>query len=169
MCYNNFDEYVGKLYGKNATKESIISDATKVTYDDETNGGKNIVIGSVGHWFVGYRLPASTIAVDPDTKVTPSNVNSVKKVDGYILVKMNIKTNYQNESYLKYTGPEGLNENANVPDPDWEKGYDDPSNPSNHQDITLPNGNPAAVPNGTIIIYDSDLRSTNDAETSGTH
>ena len=39
----------------------------------------------------------------------------------------------------------------------------------NHQDITLPNGNPADVPNGTIIIYDSDLRSTNDAETSGTH
>ena len=81
---------------------------------------------------------------------------------------MNIKTNYQNWPYLKYTGPEGLNENANIPTPDWEKTYD-PSNPSNHQDITLPNGNPADVPNGTIIIYDSDLRSTNDAETSGTH
>lgn len=168
LCYNNFDEYVGKLYGKNATKNSIINDATKVTYADETNGGENIVIGSVGHWFAGYRLPASTIAVDPGTKVTPSNVNSVKKVDGYILVKMNIKTNYQSWSYLKYTGPEGLNENANIPTPDWEKTYD-PSNPSNHQDITLPNGNPADVPNGTIIIYDSDLRSTNDAETSGTH
>ena len=168
LCYNNFDEYVGKLYGKNATKNSIISDATKVTYADETNGGENIVIGSVGHWFAGYRLPASTVAVDTGTKVTPSNVNSVKKVDGYILVKMNIKTNYQNWPYLKYTGPEGLNENANIPTPDWEKTYD-PSNPSNHQDITLPNGNPADVPNGTIIIYDSDLRSTNDAETSGTH
>lgn len=169
LCYNNFDEYVGKLYGKNATKNSIISDAAmKTSYTDETSGGENIVIGSVGHWFAGYRLPASTIAVEPGTKVTPSNANSIKKSNGYILVKMNIKTKYENWDYLKYTGPEGLNESANITTPDWEKTYD-PNNSSNHQDVILPNGKPADVPNGTIIIYDSDLRSTNDAESTGTH
>ncbi len=165
LCYNNFAEYVGKLYGSNSTKASIVGNAASTSYANETGGGENIVIGSVGHWFAGYRLPSSTVAVDPGTTVTSANMDSVKKKDGYILVRMVIKSKFDSWDYLQYIGPEALNENGEVTSPnpkeDWTK-------PIIKQAI-LPNGKPANVPGGTIVIYDADLRSSNDYESAGTH
>ena len=140
LTYNNSAEYRGRyqntpiesleklpknvglaLYGREKTEGEIFSDA----------GGQDNLIGSVGRWYCGYTLPASTIAVklggDPN-----KNANAVLK-NGYILVRMSIlakaqdqntsfaqvrnqniingttKDNTFTKDYLKYTGPEYLN------------------------------------------------------------
>lgn len=158
LCYNNFNEYVNALYGKGSTVNSISNNA----------GNKDTVIGSVGHWYAGYRLPASTKAIPVGTDINTAIKNKTYLTDGYILVKFDIKTKYQNTvgnyDYLQYMGPEALNEageNLGILNPDWTK--------NGTQTITLPNGNTAKVPVGAVAIFDAALRSSNDAEVGGTH
>ena len=158
LCYNNFAEYINILYGKGSTEKTISSNA----------GSRDTVIGSVGHWYAGYRLPASTRAVIKDTNINDAIKNNLFLKDGYIVVKFNIKTKYQNLTgnydYLRYMGPEAMNEagdNTGELIVDWTKG--------GTQTITLPNGNKATVPVGSVAIFDADLRSSNDAEVGGTH
>ncbi len=158
LCYNNFAEYIGKLYGIGSTENSISQNA----------GSKDTVIGSVGHWYAGYRLPASTKAVSKGTDINTAIKNKTLLTDGYILVKFGIKTKYQNASgnydYLRYTGPEALNEAGEGTGKlviDWTK--------NQTQEIILPNGNKATVPVGSVALYEASLRSSNDAEVGGTH
>ena len=54
-----------------------------------------------------------------------------------------------------------LNLNAFAKDP--------PIRPSPTIPITLPNGKPAVVPDGTVMMFETDLRANNDYETEGTH
>ena len=157
LCYNNLLEYASdlngdKLYGN--SKATIISNATS----------EDRIIESVGHWYAGYRLPASTRAVSKEQTISEAIANNSFLSGGYILVKFNIVTRYKNSvgdwEYLEYMGPEALNESGSLV-VDWTKG--------GTQEITLPNGKSATVPVGTIAIYETDLRSSNDVETSGTH
>ena len=96
------------------------------------------------------------------------NNPDLAKTGGYVLVKFDIVTNYDEYPYLKYDGPESLSEGGEyIEDEDGvELDWDDGD--TNHK-ITLPNGEPADVPIGTVGIFDVDLRSTNDYETEGTH
>lgn len=158
LCYNNFEEYVGKLYGKGSTENSISGNA----------GARDTVIGSVGHWYAGYRLPASTKAVPKGANINDAIKNKSYLTDGYILVKFDLKTKYKNNSgnydYLQYMGPEGINEagdNTGKLIEDWTK--------DGVKDFTLPNGNIAKVPVGSVAIFEANLRSSNDAEVGGTH
>lgn len=184
LCYNNFAEYVDKLYKKN--EAGIIADAagrfeyTDKGYNKVTNG-RDTVIAAVGHWYAGYRLPSSTIAVPKGTTATQilSTPDLIKK-GGYILVKFDIVGKSGDEDYLRYTGPESINEETNdntgeyVKDEDenemkWQDptGNPDPTSPT--QDITLPNGSTAIVPDGATIMFETDLRANNDYESEGTH
>ena len=79
-----------------------------------------------------------------------------------------LRTKYQNTSgnydYLQYMGPEAMNEAGNNTGElivDWTKGGTQP--------ITLPNGNTAQVPIGSVAIFEAGIRSSNDAEVGGTH
>lgn len=158
LCYNNFTEYINALYGKGATEKSISSNA----------GTKDTVIASVGHWYAGYRLPASTKAIPAGSDINAAVKNNSFLTDGYIVVKFDIKTKYQNNSgnydYLQYVGPEALNEagdNTGKLIVDWTK--------EGNQTVILPNGNTAEVPVGSVAIFEASLRSSNDAEVGGTH
>lgn len=186
LCYNNFEEAM-KLYNKD-DRTKIIADAAingfSYTYDDSEKwmalqgDGTDTMIASVGHWYAGYKLPASTIAVAKGTSrnAIMNNPNLAKK-DGYILVRFEIVTNSKEGDYLKYTGPESINEETGdntgmfVEDEngvllDWTEGE---KNPPKTQEIKLPNGADANVPIGTVVVFESDLRSTNDYENEGTH
>lgn len=180
LCYNNFNEYVGNgLYKK--TENAIIQDATNgFTYNTrwsqlkDVANGKDVVIGAVGHWYAGYKLPASTVAV-PAGKTSNDIIrdSSIVKKDGYILVKFNIRTNYDTWEYLEYKGPESQNEGGKIETDsngtplNWPTKGTNTLTPS--QNITLPNGKTAEVPIGVVGIFETDFRSSNDYETEGTH
>ena len=179
LCYNNFAEYVNRLYGK--SEAGITADANGgLSYStgkyDAVNNGKDTVIASVGHWYAGYRLPSSTIAVPKGTTVNQilRNPNIAKK-NGYILVKFDIVGKNGDEDYLRYTGPESITEPGQyTKDEDgkeqkWQdpQGNPDPTSPK--QDIELPNGKPAIVPDGSVILFETDLKANNDYEVIGTH
>lgn len=158
LCYNNFTEYVNALYGKGSTEKSISNNA----------GTRDNVIGSVGHWYAGYRLPSSTKVVTKGADINEAVKKNSFLTDGYILVKFDIKTKYQNNSgnydYLQYMGPEAINEAGETTGKlikDWTK--------SETQTIILPNGNQSVVPVGSVALYEANLRSSNDAEVGGTH
>ena len=173
LCYNNFAEYVNKLYGTGSTESSISNNA----------GTRDNVIGSVGHWWAGYRLPASTIAVPKGTTPTADKSNALK--NGYILVKFNIVTKSPTDSstdpvagepgnnYLRYLGPEALNEageETGTPDPTYK--WPNPGNNNNPEPThpgKTPPGTPTDYPNGSVAIFDADMRSSNDLEVGGTH
>lgn len=127
-------------------------------------GTRDNVIGSVGHWYAGYRLPASTVAIKEGGNIKTAS----KKTNGYILVKFNIKSKYNPWDYLKYHGPEALNEGNYNNKGDWNNPYN-PNQPQNAQKIKLPNGKNAIIPKGTIALFESDYRANNDYETEGTH
>lgn len=178
LCYNNLTEYVGNgLYKKN--EAAIISDATNgFVYNTrwsvlkDSANGKDVVLGAVGHWYAGYKLPASTVAV-PQGKTSSdiiNNPNLIKK-DGYILVKFNIRTNYNKWEYLEYKGPESLNEGKAELTPEWPGKVVTPGvTPLEPTTPTkLPNGKNADIPVGIVGIFETDYRSSNDYETEGTH
>ena len=178
LCYNNLTEYVGNgLYKKN--EAAIISDATNgFAYNTrwsvlkDSANGKDVVLGAVGHWYAGYKLPASTVAV-PQGKTSSdiiNNPNLIKK-DGYILVKFNIRTNYDKWEYLEYKGPESLNEGKAELTPEWPGKIVPPGvTPLEPTTPTkLPNGKNADLPVGIVGIFETDYRSSNDYETEGTH
>lgn len=179
LCYNNFAEYIGNgLYKK--TETAIIQDATNgFVYNNrwgvlkDSANGKDVVIGAVGHWYAGYKLPASTVAAPSGTTsdALVKNPNLAKK-DGYILVKFNIRTDYNEYEYLEYKGPESLNEGTIEKDKNgtilnWPPKGTTTLTPSHN--ITLPNGKTATVPIGVVGIFETDFRSSNDYETEGTH
>ena len=176
LCYNNFTEYATeyttKLYGK--SESAIANDATGgLSYStgkyDKVNNGRDTVIASVGHWYAAYRLPSSTVAVKPGTtaKQIMTNPNVIKK-NGYILVKFDIVGKNGDEDYLRYTGPESIMEPGTYEDDKkWQDPDGDP-NPSD-QPVTLPNGKPEDIPDGTVILFETDWRANNDSEVIGTH
>lgn len=182
LTYNNFAEYINKLYGK--SENAIIVDAAnRLSYStagfEKVKTGKDVVIASVGHWYAAYRLPSSTIAVPVGT--TPQQIVSnpgIIKRDGYILVKFDIVGNSGNTDYLRYTGPESLAEgeagtyikDQNGNEQKWQDpvtGNPDPEDPT--KPAILPNGNPARIPDGATIIFETELKASNDYETEGTH
>ena len=179
LCYNNFAEYVSngsgpKLYGK--PEAAIANDATGgLSYStgkyDKVNNGRDTVIASVGHWYAAYRLPSSTVAVKPGTtaKQIMTNPNVIKK-NGYILVKFDIVGKNGDEDYLRYTGPESIMEPGTFEDDrKWQdpSGNPDPTNPN--QPVQLPNNKPGTIPDGTVILFETDWRANNDSEVIGTH
>jgi len=176
LCYDNFSEYIQEntldkvfLYGSNATRQSIIDNAT-ANGAIRGLGGEDNVIGAVGHWYAGYRLPNTTVAIPENANINEAIKNNSFLKDGFILVKMDIITRNTTETtesdgYLRYLGPEAINEagdNTGVLLEDWTKETID--NP-----IILPNGQPAKGPHGTIAIFDADSRASNDVEIGGTH
>lgn len=178
LCYNNLTEYVGNgLYKKN--EAAIISDATNgFAYNTrwsvlkDAANGKDVVLGAVGHWYAGYKLPASTVAV-PQGKTSSDIINNpnIIKKDGYILVKFNIRTSYDKWEYLEYKGPESLNEGKAELTPEWPGKVVTPGvTPLEPTTPTkLPNGKNADIPVGIVGIFETDYRSSNDYETEGTH
>ena len=127
LTFNNIAEYRGMypyneanksggqaLYGREKAEGEIYGDT----------GRQDYLIGSVGRWYCGYTLPASTIAVENgDPNQDPKCILK----NGYILVRMSIVAKSQDpgtsatsdrnvdlkstftKRYLKYTGPEYLN------------------------------------------------------------
>ncbi len=178
LCYNNFAEYTNKLYGKDET--AISNDAngglsySTGKYDKVTNG-RDTVIASVGHWYAAYRLPSSTIAVPKGTTVKQILANpNIAKKNGYILIKFDLIAKDGNEDYLRYTGPESLAGTYEKDDDGNEQKWQDPEtgNPdptSPNQTVELPNGNPGVVPDGIVILFETDLRANDDYEVVGTH
>lgn len=184
LCYNNFAEYIGSngMYKKD--KYSIAADAVNGhSYTNDwapgtswvrlNNNGEQTVIGSVGHWYAGYRLPSSTVAVasgiKPDAILKDS---SLIKENGYILVKFKIKTKYNTYDYLEYLGPESLNEagdntgnfvkDENGTTLNW-------NDTSKTQKVKLPDGTVADVPIGTVAVFETNYRASDDVESVGTH
>jgi len=130
-------------YGINNTKASIIDNVKNMSEAMKTYGfnkgdsrgvetGEQYILGSVGHWHVGFRLPTSTIAInskDVDDILKTLGNGSIAdkandivlraqqqgkvKTNGYIGVKFTLVTNYKtgsnNFAYLKYNGPEVTN------------------------------------------------------------
>ena len=170
LCYDNFLEYMtdgGKgLYKKD--KATISSNAAEKTpYAGEP--GQDRVIGSVGRWYAGYALPATTVAIDKSLKLSDTQaVQAITRKDksivlsnGYIIVSFDIKTKDKNKvDYLKYYGPEArflttadLGEEVpgkDIPEIIWNP-KESPS-----LKITLPNGKPAIVPTSSVSLFESD-------------
>ncbi|MBR3280436.1 MAG: hypothetical protein IKI57_01140 [Clostridia bacterium] len=190
LVYNNMNEYQtdngGRgLYGRTASQ--IINDAgyskqrfvSKYGFDgNETNA--DFITGSVGHWYVGYALPTTTVAVAPNAD--PNNPANIKK-EGYILVRFDIISDHKEEDdpqYLQYKGPEYLNETKGGteyilpekekdPGKDWTKpepGLEwptDKTNPNKKKRITLPGTNgpiTVDVPTDTVAIFETDYSSS---------
>ena len=88
-----------------------------------------------------------------------------------ILVKFNIRTNYDKWEYLEYKGPESLNEGKAELTPEWPGKIVPPGvTPLEPTTPTkLPNGKNADLPVGIVGIFETDYRSSNDYETEGTH
>lgn len=180
MCYNNLSECI-KLYGQ--TESKIYTDAVNGhdysdvwnarTNDPNGKSGKDVAIGSVGHWWAGYRLPGTTIAVPKGTSAEALLKSGGKEAlkNGYIMVKFDIVSKYKmsedkNYDYLKYTGPESLaggeyEKDSNGKTLNWTKELT--------QTVTLPNGKEAELPIGTCVLFESDYANSKDVETVGTH
>ena len=182
LCYNNFLEYknITGLYGK--SEAEISNDANGgLSYStgkyDKVNNGRDTVIASVGHWYAGYRLPSSTIAVPKGTTANQilRNPDVIKK-NGYILVKFDIVGKSGDDDYLRYTGPESITEPGSYDkNPDGtDKKWQDPEtgNPdtvSPNQQVKLPNEETGIIPDGITILFETDLKANNDYEVIGTH
>ena len=166
--YGDYDGVIN-IYGKDKT---TIGKQAQADANSRFSGlqGEDHVIGSVGHWFVGYKLPSSTVAVPVGANIKTATAQNQTLRNGYILIKMNIKTKDPNKiDYLQYRGPEVLNE---IQKSNWNKEFTSADLTNNNllKPITLPNGTPnVKVPIGTIAIYETDQRANNDFEVIGTH
>jgi hypothetical protein len=151
MSYNNISSYIAQKFYGNKTENSLISEVASsgVTKDN--------VINATGHWYGEYRLPSSTRAVAKGTTI-PIGANDSSSIflkSGYILVQVDISTNYAGWDYLSYNKPDGNTQ--------WQK-------ENYSQDVVLPSGKTITVPGaGTIMIYESNVRANNDYEVVGTH
>ena len=179
LCYNNFNEYTignGNLYGK---AEAQISADALATKRAPAETGRDNVIGSVGHWYAGFYLPNTTVAVTPGTDIKKATAGGQTKKNGYILVRFGLKTKFNEWDYLKYNGPDALNEGDYNNRGPWVqivggqlKPIDYPqSNPTKttSEKVQLPNGQPGIVPKGTIIMYETDLKANVDSTEVGVH
>ena len=104
----------------------------------------------IGHWYGAFKLPATTVAVDPGSTPKPDKSN-IKK-DGYIIVSFEgIKSESGGTPYLE-VGPERFALDGGV------------------KNFTLPNEKPGSVPILIpSIIYETDIPANLDAEVGGTH
>jgi len=173
LTFNNMREYMTNNGGKGLyiqTKEDIESKAAKTN-----EPGADVVTGSIGRWYVGYKLPSSTVAVD-STKVSGYNESRLQSAitnkesgvvleNGYILVTMDIISNdTAGSDYLRYDGPKALNINSDGtveekpdenPERDWTEPYD-PNDEDKYVEISLPDiNNPVKVPNNTVAIFET--------------
>ena len=103
------------------------------------------------------------------------NPNIAKK-NGYILVKFDIVGKNGDEDYLRYTGPESITEpgqydkNPDGSDNQWQDpGPDNPDRTNPEQPVKLPNDKPGEVPDGTVILFETDMRANDDYQGEGTH
>ena len=116
---------------------------------------ENVKDYSIGHWYGAYRLPASTVAVDPG--VTPQPDKSNTKKDGYIIVTFeDVKSNTIDGTDYLEVGPERYK----------QEGLDTTFTLPNGEEVSLPNPDPNPIP---AIIYETDFRANNDYELGGTH
>ena len=104
----------------------------------------------IGHWYGAFKLPATTVAVDPGN--TPKLDKSNVKKDGYIIVSFEeIKSESGGTPYLE-VGPERF------------------ALDGGDTSFTLPNERPGSVPNLIpAIIYETNVAMNQDAEVGGTH
>ena len=122
---------------------------------------ENIKNYCIGHWYGAFKLPATTVAVDPGVTPTPNKSNTLK--DGYIIVTFeevhSVKGNEPNEEKYLKVGPERYKqENADT-------------------QFTLPNGNTGNIPSDPVtgigyipaVIYETNIAANQDAEIGGTH
>ena len=190
FCYDNFAEYVGPTGLYKNSKEEIINNAkNSATGFNPAETGEDIVIGSVGHWYAGYALPSSTVAVKKDTP-TPQAVKALQNQDptltyrsGYIMVGMNItgrssKRNggttgpinpAESTDYVEYTGPKPLDANGKEiqsaqPEIDWGADYKyNPNDASTYVLRDLPGvATKVKVPNHVIAMFESDYSTSID-------
>ena len=94
----------------------------------------------------------------------------IAKKNGYILVKFDIVGKNGAEDYLRYTGPESITEPGKYEDgKKWQdpSGNPDPINPN--QPVQLPNEKPETIPDGIVIMFETDFKANNDYEVIGTH
>jgi len=190
LVYDNMNEYQTDNGGRGLYKRTasqIVTDATNsknyfvTKYGfDSAESTKDFVTGSVGHWYAGYALPITTVAVTPGSNPN-TNPNSIKK-GGYILVRFDVLSQHEQESnpdYLQYKGPEYLNPSKGgteyiLPEKetdntkDWTKpepGLEWPTNkptPEKTKTITLPGTNgPISVtlPTDTVAVFETDYTS----------
>ena len=176
LTYNNFNEYMTDNGGEGLykqTKSQIENNAKLAVAEygfNSSETGSDMVIGSVGRWYAGYALPASTVAVSKNTSnpASTSQLPGTELKDGYILVGMDIKTKNTptintvgGTDYLKYNGPRAINEatgkeqETNVPEKDWEKPFN-PSDPTTYKEVQI-QGIPVKtkVPNNIVAIFET--------------
>ena len=112
---------------------------------------ENVKNYCIGHWYGAFKIPASTVAVNPGETPKPDKSNTKK--DGYIIVSF---------EEIKSGAPGGTPYLEVDPDRFAQEGAD--------TDFTLPNGKPAKTPELVpAIIYESNLAINQDLEVGGTH
>ena len=130
----------------------------KAGLDKVSENAKNYCIG---HWYGAFKLPATTVAVDPGSTPKPDKSN-VKK-NGYIIVSfedIKSKSGSDETPYLE-AGPERFALDENYKNFKVDESY---------KNFTLPNGKTANVDNFIpAIIYETDIPANLDAEVGGTH
>ena len=196
LVYDNFREYATDNGGRGLyrkTRQGILNDIALnnsisknyPTFKLPDEQPADLVVGSVGHWYAGYALPSTTVAVNPDmiTGKTDAEVDRMIKANtpnlqyrtGYILVKFGITTRTKDkQDYLKYTGPEMLNNMGEIPNKDDKETQNPPIPGKQWTDseldwesngfvpIILPSGTPANIPQGAVALYETDYSATVD-------
>ncbi|MBO5179239.1 MAG: hypothetical protein J6B87_02700 [Clostridia bacterium] len=118
----------------------------------------NVVFSDyIGAWNGEYKLPASTLAVAKGAKLPSmlTDSNEIFLKNGYILVQFDVKTNYNTWEYLGYSKPKQNTQ--------WQK-------ENATQTITLPNDKEVTINGvGNFVLYEANVRASNDYEVGGTH
>ena len=66
--------------------------------------------------------------------------------------------------------PGEYEKNPDGSDKQWQDpGPDNPNRPNPEQPVKLPNDKPGTIPDGTVILFETDWRANNDSEVIGTH
>ena len=112
LVYDNIREYENALYMNSRTtiyENAISTLGNNSNPRDDNESGSDRVIGSVGHWYVSYKLPSTTVAVERGKD--PNENSSAILKNGYILVDFGIMSkapsgNSDANGYLLYSGPQ---------------------------------------------------------------
>ncbi len=185
FVYNNFQEYAEEgrnLYKQKQTKiEQDALYAVQHTYNNNSDPkfnfnqietGKELVYGSVGHWYVGYALPATTVPVDPiiippgtpeprvDELIKAKTPGLILK-GGYIGVAFDFDLGTP-DNYLNYTGPDYVNPDGTVMNKDDKAGASKYTNPERDWTEAF---NKTKVPNKVVALFETDYSSKVDNHT----